>query len=258
MTVPGRPNYARYYQASITGQACLPEDREVLMALREASIQPAVPEVENRAFLTRAVAHLAHDEGIRQFLDIGCGYPAWGNVHEVAGRFQSEAAVAYVDCDRDVVDRWRALMPDAGRVVAVERDLRCPRSILDCPEVCSLIDFNEPVGLLLSGVLHLVADEDDPAGIVDTLVDRLSPGSFLVVSQATGDSQDPATVAEVIRIASKAGVEITMRSREQATRFFRDVDLLEPGLVLAPDWRPARAPTHGPSGWIIGGAGRKP
>jgi SAM-dependent methyltransferase len=248
---------ARLYHAEISGEAALPQDRDVLQELRKIFVQTAVPGAENRAFMMRAVAWLAR-AGIGQFLDIGAGMPAWGNVHEIASRFRSDVTVAYVDNDPEVVDSWRARSLDGSRIIAVQADVRRPREVLDHPEVRSLIDFSRPVGLLLGGVMHLVADRDDPMNIVCTLVDALAPGSFLVLSQATGDAQPPETVAGIRRIMSQVGIEATVRSRDQVARLFAGLEPVEPGVVPVTDWRPARS-THQPgTGWYVGGVGHKP
>jgi hypothetical protein len=257
VTVPRPPTDARLYHAEISGEAALPQDRDLLVALRKVFIQPAVPGVENRAFMTRAVACLAR-AGVGQFLDVGAGMPAWGNVHEVASRFRSDVTVAYVDNDPEVVDCWQTAALDRRGIVAVEADLRRPDEILGHRKVRSLIDFSRPVGLLLGGVLQVVADQDDPLGSVRSLVDALAPGSFLVLSQVTGDAQPPEIVSELLRVLSRAGIEGTLRSREQIGRFFGGVELLEPGVVPVPNWRPVRPSHQALSGWYVGGVGRKP
>ncbi|MGI8330541.1 SAM-dependent methyltransferase [Actinomadura scrupuli] len=251
------PTNARLYHAEISGEAALPQDRDVLLALRRISLHAAVPGAENRSFMMRAVAWLAR-AGIGQFLDIGAGLPAWGNVHEIASRFRSDVTVAYVDHDPEVVEGWRARSLDRSRIIAVQADVRRPREILDHEQVRSLIDFSRPVGLLLGAVMHLVADRDEPVEIVRTLVDALAPGSFLVLSQVTEEAQPPETVAEVCRILSRVGIEVTPRSREQVGRFFTGLDLVEPGVVPVTEWRPARTDPRPGTGWYVGGVGCKP
>jgi hypothetical protein len=256
-TLAGRATDARLYHAEISGEAALPQVRGVQMALRKIDLEPAVPAVENRAFMTRAVTYVAR-QGVRQFLDIGAGLPAWGNVHDVAARFRSDVAVAYVDNDPEVVGSWWELSPDRRRIGAVEADLRRPESILGHPEVLGLIDLSRPVCLLLGAVVHAVADQDEPHRIVRTLVEAVPPGSFLVLSQVTGDGHSPQTVAEVCRLLQDAGISETMRPMEEITNFFHGVELLEPGVVATPCWRPARPLTQNPTGWYVGGVGRKP
>lgn len=257
VTAPRPPSNARLYHAEISGEAALPQDRDVLLAFRRAFLHPAVPGAENRAFMMRAVAWLAR-AGIGQFLDVGAGLPAWGNVHEIASRFRSDVTVAYVDHDAEVVDAWRARSLDRSRFVAVRADVRRPHEVLGHPDVRSLIDFSRPIGLLLGGVMHLVADRDDPQGIVRTLLGALAPGSFLALSHVTGDAQPQETVCEVRRIMAQAGIEVTPRPREQVARFFAGLDLVEPGVVPVTDWRPARSNHLPGTGWYVGGVGRRP
>jgi hypothetical protein len=179
-----KPHPARMYDAYLGGNDNYPVDRE---AVREVvRLYPEVRSIAlaNRAFLQRAVRFLAGEAGIRQFLDIGTGIPSAGNVHAVAGRAAPGARVVYVDNDPIVHVHANALLTGTGTTSIVLADLRDPRAILAHPEVRKLIDFTEPVALLLVAILHFIKDEEDPAGIVATLRDALAPGSYLVLCGA--------------------------------------------------------------------------
>ncbi|HEX6676282.1 MAG TPA: SAM-dependent methyltransferase [Actinomycetes bacterium] len=231
----GRPNPARVYDFLLGGKDSLPADRaaaEQLLAL--------VPEArtgarENRAFLGRAVRHLAA-EGARQFLDIGTGLPTQGNVHEVAHTVAADARVVYVDNDPVVHAHANALLaePTTATVLA---DLREPERIVRHPRTRELLDFTKPVAVLLVAVLHFITDDEDPAAIVGCLRDVLAPGSFLVVSHATGDFR-PEVAGKVTKVYERASAPLVLRSRPEVARLFHGFELVPPGLVQPAAWRP--------------------
>jgi S-adenosyl methyltransferase len=233
-----RPHPARMYDAYLGGKDNYPADRE---AVRE--ILRLYPEVRpialaNRAYLQRAVRFLAAEAGIRQFLDIGTGIPAAGNVHEVAGQAAPGAKVVYVDNDPIVHVHANALLTGSGSTSIVLADLRDPGAILAHPMVRGLIDFTQPVALLLVAILHFVTDEEDPAGIVATLRDALAPGSYLAVSHATPDFHPPGATSLAAAAYKNATAPLVFRSFGQVAAFFDGFDLVDPGLVQAPLWRP--------------------
>src|ERR1700677_818256 len=142
---------------------------------------------QNRRFLRRAVRFLASEAGIRQFIDIGTGLPTQGNVHEVAHEINSAARVMYVDYDPIVIAHAQALLATEPTVVAINRDLRTPEEILAHPALQALIDFSEPVAVLLISVMHFIKDKENPYRIVETLKAAMPPGSYLVLSHVTDD-----------------------------------------------------------------------
>src|SRR6185437_14494565 len=141
------------------------------------------------AFLGRAVRYLTREAGIRQFLDIGTGLPTADSVHEVAQESTPESRVVYVDNDPMVLAHARALLTSTpeGRTAYIHADLKEPRKILDDPLTREVLDFGQPVGLILLAVLHFLQDEDKPAEIVATLLDALPAGSYLVASHIALD-----------------------------------------------------------------------
>jgi hypothetical protein len=230
-------------------------DREA--AEQVLATQPRlVPAVrENRAFLRRAVRAVAR-EGVRQFLDIGTGIPTSPNTHEVAQAVHPGARVVYVDNDPIVgLHAYARLGHGKGTAFALA-DLHDPADILAQDAVASLIDFDEPVALLLVAVLHFISDARDPAGIVATLRDALPPGSFLVASHVTADKSvhDLAT-AEKVYESTTAG--LTLRTHAQVLRFFEGFEMIDPGLVSVDEWRPDFAQAEPASYGIYGGVGRK-
>ncbi|MFF4419027.1 SAM-dependent methyltransferase [Streptosporangium sp. NPDC001559] len=253
------PSVARLYDYYLGGKDNFPADR-----LAAEEILASVPQVrtaarENRAFLGRAVRFLAH-EGVEQFLDIGTGLPTQGNVHEVAQEIIPEARVAYVDHDPIVLAHARALLRGAkGEVTVVSGDLRRPEEILGSAEIHDHLDFSKPVALLLVAIMHFITEADDPRRVIATLRDALPSGSYLVLSHGTHDLRREAARkgTEVYRRASSP---LTLRSRTDIRQLFDGFDLVRPGLVWLPEWRPDDFPLYDdPSeALIVCGVGRKP
>jgi hypothetical protein len=179
-----KANVARMYDAALGGRENFEVDRRAMQYMIEVTGGDIVVGMrQNRRFLGRAVRFLA-EAGIEQFLDVGTGLPTQENVHEVTRTVNPLARVVYVDND-EVVIHGEALLTSTDRVQIINGDLRRPRDILRHPVVRSLIDFDEPVGVLLVAVLHFVSDAEDPAGILDCFREVMAPGSYLVLSHGT-------------------------------------------------------------------------
>jgi len=212
----------------------------------------------NRAFLARSVRFLDRERGVRQFLDIGTGLPSCPNTHEVAQSADPAARVVYVDNDPIVVAHARAMMvsdPD-GSCDCVDADLRDPAVILKAAG--RTLDLDRPVALLLLLILHLIPDADGPEDVVRSLLAGLPEGSYLVVSHPASDIR-PDSVAEMTRRMNQRlkGPKATVRDRDQVLRFFDGLELLEPGVVEPPQWRPDPGDPVLPDVTIWCGAGRK-
>ncbi|KAB2347074.1 SAM-dependent methyltransferase [Actinomadura rudentiformis] len=239
---------ARMYDYLLGGKDNYAADRDLTRRLLEIQPQMAVAARENRAFLTRAVDVLA-ERGIRQFLDLGCGLPTRENVHQIAARRRPGARVVYVDHDPIVLAHARALLTDDGNVAIVQSDLRKRDELLGDVDASGSLDWAEPVAVLLTAVLHFVADADDPAGILAGLRAELAPGSALVISHATaGTAAEAARAAELY--ATACVTPLALRGRDEIAEFFGDFELLEPGLVFTAEWQPqggtpSPAPTRG-------------
>ncbi|GAA4624290.1 SAM-dependent methyltransferase [Actinoallomurus vinaceus] len=252
---PTAPNDARMYDYALGGKDNYSADRHVSEQIR-AALPVAINAVrENRKFMRRAVRYML-SLGIRQFLDLGCGLPGRGNVHEIVHGADPEATVVYVDKDPVPVTHFQALLSSSRTATAVQADIRRPNEILSGRDVTSLIDFSRPVGVLMVAVLHYVFDEDDPAGIVTAFSDALSPGSHLAICHFTSEGWGPEDLAFLNGLAESAGVPVALRDRKQIAALLGGLDLIEPGLVLPPHWRPDR-PLTDPSGWLLAGMCRK-
>jgi hypothetical protein len=235
-------NAARIYDFFLGGKDNYAVDREA--ARRMLSVLPGTAEAcrDNRAFLQRSVRFLASEAGIRQFLDIGTGLPTMGNVHEVAQDIAPDARVAYVDYDPLVLSHARALLATDRNVIVVEGDLRSPIAIL--ADAIKLIDFSQPIALLLVAVLHFISDGELPYEAVQILVDALPAGSYVVVSHGTPDDVSD-EVAEAMKGAyANASAQVTPRSLDQISRFFAGLEIVDPGILNVRDWRPDLSPSR--------------
>jgi SAM-dependent methyltransferase len=230
---------ARVHNYWLGGKDNFAADRAAGDAVRSA--YPGIVESvrANRAFLARVVRFLAADAGITQFLDIGTGIPAADNTHEVAQAVAPRARVVYVDYDPVVLQHARALLTGNGHGVVdyIDADLRDPDTILG--EAAETLDFGRPVAILLIAVMHLIVDADDPYGIVGRLKAAMPAGSYLALSQVASDIE-PERMAEAARRYNSMARE-TQRHRTHAevTRFFDGLELVSPGVVAVPAWRPA-------------------
>ncbi|MFF5468296.1 SAM-dependent methyltransferase [Streptomyces achromogenes] len=237
------PSVSRIYDYYLGGSHNFEVDREA--ARRAMEFMPGLPKImqANRAFMRRAV-RFAAGEGITQFLDIGSGIPTFGNVHEVAQAAVPGARVVYVDHDPVAVAHSEAVLADNGDADVIAADLLKPQEILTSPRLERLIDLKRPVALLLVAILHFVDDADDPYGAMAELREALAPGSLLILTHATYEGIPlPAERAEgAVDVYKDIRNPLIMRSRDEVARFFEGYDMVEPGLVQMPHWRPDSAP----------------
>lgn len=237
------PSVARIYDYYLGGSHNFEVDREA--ARKAMEFMPGLPRVmrANRAFLRRAV-RFALEEGITQFLDIGSGIPTFGNVHEIAQAASPGARVVYVDHDPVAVTHSQAVLAGNDDADVVAADLRKPGEILESAQLRRLIDLNRPVALLLVAILHFVEDTDDPYAAVAALRDALAPGSMLVLTHASyeGIPLPPERSEGAVDVYKDMRNPLIMRSRDEIARFFEGYDMVEPGLVPMPHWRPETAP----------------
>jgi len=223
-----RPSPARLYDYYLGGTHNLPVDRQV-----GDKLKAIVPDLEdgawaNRAFHQRAAGWLAADRGIRQFIDIGSGLPTQSNTHEAVHKVAPAARVVYVDNDPMVAIYAERLLAGDGTTAVVTADLRDPDTMLANPALRALIDFGQPVGLLMTAVMHFVADSSDPWGLVRRYVDATAPGSYLVLSHYTADNLPPAFVQATQETYERATESTYPRSRAEVTRFFDGLELVAP------------------------------
>lgn len=260
-----KPNIARVYDAFLDGKDNFAADRAIVKLTLQIAPDAAVGARANRSFLRRVVRYLAGQADIGQFLDIGSGLPSQGNVHEIAREVSPAARVAYVDSDPVVLLHAKALQADAPTVRVVTADVRRPADILGSAEVREFIEFGRPVGLLMLAILHHISDEEDPAGLVARFREAAAPGSYLAISSfrmpGPGHPQDAARTREVQELFNARLGTGRWREHEEILRWFGDWELLEPGLVPLPEWRPDVAdPAERDSTYygFVGGVARKP
>jgi hypothetical protein len=233
------PHPARMYDYYLGGKDNFPADRAAAAAV--VQLLPSAPAGSraNRRFLGRAV-RFAADQGIRQFLDIGTGIPASNNTHEVAQAAAPDARVVYVDNDPIVLTHARALLRGTpeGRTAYIDADFRDPDSILNAPQAKDLLDFSQPIALLVVALLHFFSDTDKPGELLARYVDALPAGSMLILTHGTGELMDPEIAARIEDTYSKSGLNIVSRTHAELLPFFGGLELVEPGIVPVHEWRP--------------------
>ncbi|KAB2592477.1 SAM-dependent methyltransferase [Streptomyces arboris] len=233
------PSVSRMYDFYLGGSHNFEVDREA--ARKAMEFLPGLPKImqANRAFMRRAVRY-AVEAGIDQFLDIGSGIPTFGNVHEVAQAADPRAKVAYVDHDPVAVAHSQAVLEGNDHAVVAAADLRRPKEILAAPEVAGLLDLNRPVALLLVAVLHFIEDADDPRAAVAELREALAPGSLLILTHASyeGIPLSREEADGTVGVYRNIRNPLIMRTREEIGAFFEGYEMVEPGLVSMPEWRP--------------------
>jgi hypothetical protein len=235
-----RPSSARVWNYLLGGKDNFEIDRMVGDQIRASFPAIVVVAQEQRKFLVRAVTYLAAEAGIRQFLDIGTGLPSANNTHEVAQSVAPESRVVYVDNDPLVLVHARALLANTtaeGATDYVDSDVEDPDKILR--EAARTLDFSKPIALTMLGILGNVEDYAEARSIVKRLIDAVPSGSYLVVSDGTNTSRE---IIEGQRIANQSGHPYNLRSPEEITGYFEGLELVEPGVVSIPQWRPGPGP----------------
>ena len=266
---PSRPAPARIYDYLLNGRNNFQSDRDAAMR-----IMALVPEIKdcawgNRGFHQRAARWIAQ-RGVTQFIDIGSGLPTVGNTHDVVRSVHTGSRVVYVDNDPMVRDQASDLLVNSAGVKVVLGDLRDPDGLLGDAGVTEAIDFSRPAVLLLTAVMHFVADESDPWSLLERYLGALAPGSYLALSHLTSDHKPPRAVREFTRVFARATEQVHFRSRPQVERFFSGLVLVspdhpdnpdEPGrLAYVGDWGAedaAMADSDG-SRWLYCGVARVP
>jgi len=259
------PTPARIYDYMLRGEHYLDVD-----ARAAEQILRAVPEIRdcawsNRGFHQRAAKWIA-EHGVRQFIDIGSGLPTVGNTHEVVQQVIPEARVIYIDNDPMVEAQGRSLLAGAGTTAVIRGDMREPDTILGHPEIRRLIDFSEPVGVLMTAVLMFVSDGSDPWGLVARYMNAVAPGSYLSLSHLTDERKPPLTVERFRAVFDRASERMHFRSLADIARFFDGLELVppyegaDPGLSFTGVWGaedPVLADSEGQR-WLYCGVARRP
>ena len=240
---PSDPHAARVYDYLVGGSTYFPADEEA--AIQSFSAFPGGLEVAkanaraSRAFLGRATRYLAREIGIRQFLDIGTGIPTTNNTHEVAQKVAPESRIVYVDTDPIVLAHAHALLRSRpeGKTAYFQDDLRDPKSVLT--KAADVIDLDQPIGLMLVSILHMIEDKDRPYQLVNQYLEPLPPGSHIAIAHLASDIE-PEAMAELSRQLRGTAMDErpALRSRDEVARFFDGLEMVEPGLVRIDEWRP--------------------
>ena len=224
-----------------------------------AQLPDMVASVRNtRAFLGRTVRFLTEEKGIRQFLDVGTGIPTAANTHEVAQRIAPESRIVYVDNDPMVLAHARALLTSSpeGKCSYIDADIREPEKIVSA--AAEVLDFTKPVGVVLMAVLQFVPDDDDPYGLVRRLMAAVPGGSYLVISHPASDIQAAAMAGMATRLNQLMAQRVKPRSKAEVTAFFDGLDLVDPGVIRCPEWRPDRPEDAAGKSTMWGGVAEKP
>ncbi|MEU3949411.1 SAM-dependent methyltransferase [Streptomyces sp. NPDC029526] len=231
-----RPHSARFWNYFVGGKDNYKVDRQIGEQIKE--IFPGLVDVahSSRLFLGRAVRHLVAEQGVRQFLDIGTGLPTANNTHEVAQRAAPDARIVYVDNDPIVLAHANALLTSTpeGRTAYLDADLYDPESVLRAAG--ETLDLSQPVGLMILNTLGHVPDYEQARGLVQRLVAGLASGSHLVISDSTATSEGMIAASNAYN--ASGAVPYHVRSVEEITGLFDGLELVEPGVVRVPEWRP--------------------
>lgn len=237
------PNVARVWNYLAGGRDNFEADRKAARQLIDAA--PVMEHVgaASRAFLRRTVTYLVREAGIRQFLDIGTGFPTGGNTHEVAQAVAPASKIVYVDNDPVVLSHARALLRSApgGATSYVNADARNPGTIIE--EARATLRFGEPAAVILIGILNFIPDDERVRSILSVLTDAVTRGSYLVVMQPASDIDHELLAAQ--RCWNQiAATPVALRDLRDVTAWFGGLDLVEPGIVPVPEWRPEPGDPH--------------
>ena len=254
-----RPHMARVYDFWLDGKDNYAADRAVAEQVAAAYPDVRAAVRAQRAFLARAVRFLVTEAGIRQFLDIGTGLPSANNTHQVAQRAAPQSRVVYVDNDPIVLAHARALPTSSpeGATAYIDADLRATDTILE--RAADVLDFGQPVAVMLLGILQGIPDEEKPDAIVARLMDAMPPSSYLAISQIASDVAAEEVAEGVQRYNEQVAAPVAARTHAEVSRFFAGLELVEPGIVQVHRWRPAAGDLGGGSDLAIyAGVARKP
>jgi hypothetical protein len=229
-----RPSAARIYDCLLGGENNLPVDQAAVEMLKARAPELVDSAYANRGFHQRAAKWIA-EQGVSQFIDIGSGLPTVGNTHEVVRKVSAAARVVYVDNDPLVLEHGSYLLAGDDAATVIQADLRDPAAVLANDELRGLIDFSEPVGVLMTAVVHFVADTDDPAGLIARYLTPLAVGSYLSLSHMTGDQKPPLAVQTILEVGRRASGGSYVRSKDEVRAFFDGLEIVPPYAGAAPD-----------------------
>jgi hypothetical protein len=231
-----KPNAARVYDYLIGGKLNYAIDR--MFAEQILQVRPEAKDLAllNRRWLRRAV-RFAAEQGVRQFLDIGSGMPTVGHVHEVVQSIDPESRVVYVDNEPVAVAHSEIVLQENDNAAMVQADAEFPADVLEHPTTERLLDFSRPVMVIMAAFIHFIPDERDPAGLVAAYRDAVVPGSYLALSSGTFEGQGE-EVRRAAELYQKSGTDVVARSKEELRALMDGFEILPPGIVFTPEWRP--------------------
>jgi hypothetical protein len=233
-----KASIARVYDYWLGGDHNFQADRDTARTIIALTPNARIVARANRAFLGRAVRMLAGELGIRQFLDVGSGIPTANNVHQVAQEAAPGSRVVYADNDDVAVAHSRLMLRDNPDAVIIQADLRDPEQLLADPQAQALLDFSQPVAVVLSAVLHFIPDDEEAAGILAAFRRALAPGSYVVICHGCRDERDGLANSFENVYNSRVTGQLRLRTRDEIARLCAGFTLIEPGLVWIPQWRP--------------------
>jgi SAM-dependent methyltransferase len=236
------PTTARIWNYQLGGKDNFAVDRQASEAASAALRGTGAPTGEDAAregrhLLQRMVDYLL-GQGVRQFIDLGSGFPNMANTHQIAHRVDPDARIVYVDVDPMVATHAAALLAGPN-VLTLRADLREPEQVLDDKQVRELLDFDQPIAIMFICMLHCLWDKEDPWGIVREFRDAVAPGSYLAISHLTNEVH-PEAAEKLFQMTQDLhwSTPLILRKRDDIARFFDGFSLVEPGLVAPAQWRP--------------------
>jgi hypothetical protein len=251
------PNVARMYDYVLGGYHNFAVDREFAEQIEKLAPGSTAIARANRAFVRRSVRWLMA-AGIRQFLDIGSGIPTLGTVHEIAQSVAPESKVVYVDVDPVAVAHSKAILAGNSRAEVLRADIRQPAEILDDDRVTALLDFGQPVAVLLNAVLHFVSDADDPAGIIGLIRQEMVGGSYLTITHGNRDGGDRNSQTETGEVLDRTPTSIHLRGADELAALVAGMEVVEPGIVPVTDWHPEPDNDDSPQPGVLAVVARQP
>lgn len=232
-----KPNPARMYDYVLGGELNYAMDRQLVDDLLSEMPRARDTALLNRYWLRRAVRYGAR-QGIRQFLDLGSGMPTVGQVHEIAQEIEPESKVVYVDNERIAVAHSAIVLEGNDRAEMIGADAERVDEVLGHPTTRRLLDFDEPVMVLMSALVHYFPPQErDAAAMITRYRNALAPGSYLALSSFTGDQQDE-EMFRAVELSKGTSEPIHLRSREEVRELMAGFELVEPGIVFTPEWHP--------------------
>lgn len=253
------PSVSRAYDYALGGRNNFDVDRKAIDAIFEKFPGVRVLAVTHRSFLCRGVRYLVGEAGVRQLIDVGARLPNQETVHEIAHEIDPSVRVVYVDRDPVVLAHLQATLKDNDTVTTLQAELADPSSIFDNPKIREFLDFDKPIGVLLTGSLHLLSDSQDPVRVARLIKEAVPSGSYLLICNLLNEGNNEVAARLQQELVDRFGTG-WFRTWEQQRPYFEGLELVEPGFVYANDWRPDEdTPTD--SEWrtfMCGGLGRKP